>query len=211
MRQYVRSASVEASINPLRDLAKKWDRAARFYHLAILPLEALLFRRLRSSLLRSASGRVLEVAAGTGSNLKHYPGCLDLVAVDLSPGMLSRAVRRGARKVAVMDAGHLGFRDGVFDTVVSTLGTCTFPDPVAALREMRRVCRAGGRILLLEHGRSSRPAIAAWQDRHAPKHAGHLGCWWNREPLENVRQAELEPVAAKRLALGIVHVIQIET
>jgi hypothetical protein len=58
---------------------------------------------------------------------------------------------------------------------------------------MRRVCRPGGSVLLLEHGRSNRPGISAWQDRHAAKWATHLGCWWNREPLENVRKAGLVP------------------
>jgi ubiquinone/menaquinone biosynthesis C-methylase UbiE len=110
--------------------------------------------------------------------------------------------------VVVMDAAHLAFREGSFDTIVSTLGTCTFPDPVQALKEMRRVCRQGGRILLLEHGRSNRPAIATWQDRHAAKWAAHLGCWWNRDPLESVRKAGLEPHATTRGFLGIVQVIQ---
>ena len=155
-------------MDSLRDLQKKWDRASRWYDLATVALEALVFRRLRSRLLKSAVGRVLEVAAGSGLNLAHYPGGLDITAVDLSPGMLIRARSRGARKVAVMDAQHLAFKDGSFDTVVSTLGTCTFPDPVEALREMRRVCRPGGSVLLLEHGRSNRAALAAWQDRRAP-------------------------------------------
>ena len=108
-----------------------------------------------------------------------------------------------------MDAGQLAFGDGTFDTVVSTLGTCTFPDPVQALREMRRVCRPGGRILLMEHGRSDWPSIATWQDRRAPKHAAFLGCWWNREPVENARKAGLEPVVAKRAFFGMVHVIEV--
>jgi len=195
-------------MNSLRDLRDNWDRASRWYDLAIVALEALIFRRLRVRLLKSATGRVLEVAAGTGSNLAHYPAGLDIIAVDLSPGMLAKARHRGARKVAVMDAGCLAFRDGSFDTVVSTLGTCTFPDPVEALREMRRVCRPCGSVLLLEHGRSNRPGISAWQDRHAAKWAAHLGCWWNREPLENVRKAELIPRASTRGFLGMVHVIQ---
>ena len=176
-------------MDSLQDLQRKWDSASRWYDLATVALEAVVFRRLRSRLLKSSVGRVLEVAAGSGLNLAHYPGGLDITAVDLSPGMLIRARNRGARKAAVMDAQHLAFRDGSFDTVVSTLGTCTFPDPVEALREMRRVCRPGGRILLLEHGRSNRPGIATWQDRHAAKWAAHLGCWWNRDPLENVRKA----------------------
>ena len=195
-------------MDSLHELQSKWDRASRWYDLATAVLEALVFRRLRSRLLKSASGRVLEVAGGTGRNLGHYPTGADVITIDLSPGMLAKARKRGAPKVAVMDAEHLAFRDGLFDTVVSTLGTCTFLDPVEALREMRRVCRPGGRILLLEHGRSDRPRIAAWQDRRAHKHAACLGCWWNREPLENVRKAGLKPRTANRRLLGMVHVIQ---
>jgi ubiquinone/menaquinone biosynthesis C-methylase UbiE len=192
----------------LRELQNKWDRASKWYDLATAALEVLVFRRLRSRLLRSASGSVLEVAGGTGWNLGHYPAGVDIVTIDLSPGMLAKTRKRGASKVVVMDAERLAFRDGLFDTVVSTLGTCTFLDPVEALREMRRVCRPGGRILLLEHGRSDRPRIAAWQDRRAPEHAACLGCWWNREPLENVRRAGLKPLTAVRSVLGMVHFIQ---
>ena len=195
-------------MDSLRNLREKWDRASRWYDFATAGLEVLIFRRLRSQLLKSAVGRVLEVAGGTGSNLIHYPSGTDVVIVDLSPRMLLKARLRGARKMAVMDAQHLAFRDASFDTVVSTLGTCTFPDPVQALREMRRVCRPNGHILLLEHGRSNRPGIAAWQDRYAAQWAGHLGCWWNREPLEAVRKAGLDPQTATQRFLGMVHVIE---
>jgi len=194
--------------NSLQDLQSKWDRASRWYDLGTMALEAFVFRRLRSRLLKSAAGRVLEVAAGSGLNLVHYPRHLDVTAVDLSPGMLLRARNRGARKIVVMDAEHLAFQDGSFDTVVSTLGTCTFLNPVEALREMRRVCRPGGTVLLLEHGRSNRAALAGWQDHHAHKWAAHLGCWWNREPLDNLRKAGLQPRTAARECLGMVHVIQ---
>ena len=195
-------------MDSLRNLREKWDRASRWYDFATAGLEVLMFRRLRSQLLKSAVGRVLEVAGGTGSNLIHYPSGTDVVIVDLSPRMLLKARLRGARKMAVMDGQHLAFRDASFDTVVSTLGTCTFLDPVQALREMRRVCRPSGHILLLEHGRSSRPSIAAWQDRHAARWAAHLGCWWNREPLESLRKAGIEPQTTSRGFLGMVHVIQ---
>jgi ubiquinone/menaquinone biosynthesis C-methylase UbiE len=195
-------------MHSLRDLGNKWDRAAKWYDLATSALEVLLFRKLRARLLASARGRVLEVAAGTGSNLRWYPAGVNLTAVDLSPAMLSKARRRGVPMIAVMDAGQLAFPDASFHTVVSTLATCTFPDPVKALREMRRVCVPGGRILLLEHGRSDRPRIAAWLDRTAPRHAAQLGCWWNRDPLESLRNAGLEPLAAHRGYLGMVHVIE---
>lgn len=195
-------------MDSLHKLQCKWDRASRWYDLATVPLELLLFGPLRAGLLRSATGRVLEVAAGTGLNRSRYPAGVDVTAVDLSLGMLSHARHRGVTRAALMDAERLAFADGEFDTVVSTLGTCTFPDPVQALREMRRVCRPGGRILLMEHGRSDWPAIARWQDRRAPKHAEFLGCWWNREPLENVRKAALEPLVATRRFFGMVHVIE---
>jgi ubiquinone/menaquinone biosynthesis C-methylase UbiE len=197
-----------ASNGSVADLQQKWDRAARWYDCGAAILELAVFRDLRRKLLASARGRVLEVAAGTGANLPHYPQAARVTAVDLSSAMLRKARRRGARRAGIMEAAALALPDATFDTVVSTLGTCTFPDPVAAVREMRRVCRPGGRILLLEHGRSDHARVAAYQDRSAAGHARYLGCWWNRDPLETVRQAGLEPYAAKRMLLGIVHVIE---
>ena len=121
-------------MDSLRNLREKWDGASRWYDFATAGLEVLIFRRLRCQLLKSAVGRVLEVAVGTGSNLAHYPAGVDIIVVDLSPRMISKARQRGAQKAAVMDAQHLAFRDGSFDTVVSTLGTCTFPDPIGVSR-----------------------------------------------------------------------------
>jgi ubiquinone/menaquinone biosynthesis C-methylase UbiE len=98
--------------------------------------------------------------------------------------------------------------DRSFDTVVSSLSLCTFPDPVAALRERGSVCRPEGQILLLEHGRSQQPWLARLQDRRADRHAKHLGCQWNREPLLLVRQARLQVVDSRRYFLGIFHLIR---
>jgi len=94
--------------------------------------------------------------------------------------------------------------------VVSSLTTCTFPNPVAALQEMGRVCRPEGKILLLEHGRSDRAWLGRWQDERADRHAKQLGCHWNREPLELVREAGLKIVNAQRLFFGIFYQINAE-
>ncbi len=83
-----------------------------------------------------------------------------------------------------------------------------FLDPVAALREMARVCRPAGHILLLEHGRSDRDWLGRWQDRRADRHAKRFGCQWNREPLNLVRQAELALTDARRTFFGIFQVIE---
>jgi ubiquinone/menaquinone biosynthesis C-methylase UbiE len=121
------------------------------------------------------------------------------------PGKLSMNA-----SLLVADAETLPFSDDSFDTVVSSLSTCTFPNPVAALREMARVCRTEGKILLLEHGRSDRERLGRWQDRHADKFATPVGCQWNREPLELVRAAGLKVDEAKRNFFGIFHQIEAE-
>jgi ubiquinone/menaquinone biosynthesis C-methylase UbiE len=109
---------------------------------------------------------------------------------------------------SLADAAALPFPDKAFDTVVSSLTTCTFPNPVAALQEMARVCRTDGKILLLEHGRSDREWIGRWQDRRAERHARQLGCHWNREPQELARQAGFKILEAQRCFFGIFHVIE---
>lgn len=194
-------------------LQQKYDRAVRWYDVGETILGWLGVGRLRRKLLQKASGKVLEVAVGTGKNLLRYPNGCAITAIDLSPEMLNVARKRANHlnldaTLHVMDAEALDFPDSSFDTVVSTLSTCTFPDPVKALREMARVCRPGGKVLLLEHGRSSQPHIARFQDRHAEGFAKPLGCHWNREPLELVRYAGLSPVTTRRTFLGVVHTVE---
>jgi ubiquinone/menaquinone biosynthesis C-methylase UbiE len=191
------------------ELQRKWDRAARWYDLGLWAVERLGLQRLRADLVKEASGCVLEVAAGTGLNLPLYEPGARIVATDLSLEMLRVARRRNLTgEVVVMEGSRLAFPDRMFDTVVSTLATCTFPDPAAAVLEMRRVCRPEGRILFLEHGRSDRERIGRWQDRHAHRHARHLGCFWNRDPLAIIQEAGARVIRARRTGFGIVHVIE---
>jgi ubiquinone/menaquinone biosynthesis C-methylase UbiE len=170
--------------------------------------------RLRKKLLSKATGKILEVACGTGLNIPLFPAGSDITAVDLSPNMLEVA-RANVTKyglnvnLAVMDAEHLEYADGSFDTVVSTLSTCGFPDPVKALQEMKRVCRPNGWILLLEHGHSNLPWLANFQDRNEYKHfQEHAGCRWNQDPLDLVQSAGIKILRSKRNILGIFHSIE---
>jgi ubiquinone/menaquinone biosynthesis C-methylase UbiE len=195
------------------EILQKYEKFAPWYDLGEGVLEFLGVKNLRRRLLQRASNRVLEVAIGTGKNLRYYPKGCQITAVDLSPAMLDIA-RRHARDLSlhvtffVMDGETLGFRDQSFDTVVDSLTLCTFPAPVVALREMARVCRTDGRILLIEHGRSERGWLGHWQDRKADRHALMLGCRWNREPLDLVRQAGLTLITARRTFFGIFHEIE---
>jgi ubiquinone/menaquinone biosynthesis C-methylase UbiE len=170
--------------------------------------------RLRKKLLSKATGKILDVACGTGLNIPLFPAGSDITAVDLSPNMLEQA-RKNAIKhrlsvsLAVMDAEKLEFPDGSFDTAVSTLSTCTFPDPVKALQEMKRVCRPNGLILLLEHGHSNLPWLANFQDRNEYKHfQEHAGCRWNQDPLDLVQSAGIKILRSRRNIIGMFHSIE---
>ncbi len=196
-----------------KEIQDKYDGFARWYDLAEGIPELLGLSKLRRNLLNRASGRILEIAIGTGKNLKYYPKDSQVTAVDLSPKMLEIARKRASGlginvSFVVMDAESLEFPDMSFDTVVDSLSLCTFPDPVAALIEMSRVCRKGGRILLLEHGRSDREWVGRFQDRRADAHAKKLCCHWTREPLDLVQLAGLKPISVSRKFLGIFHIIE---
>ncbi len=198
-----------------QELSRKYDRFARWYDLVEGIPDLLGVRRLRQRILQQASGKVLEVAAGTGKNLRYYSKTCQITALDLSRAMLDIACKRAeplALRISflVADGETLPFSDKSFDTVVSSLTVCTFPNPVVVLQEMARVCRSQGRILLLEHGRSDRKWLGRWQDRRADHHARQLGCHWNREPLELVREVGLKVNKAQQVFFGIFHQIEAE-
>ncbi len=170
-----------------------YDARAKLYDRTVGRGERLLlgeFRRLFAAELR---GEVLEIAVGSGLNLPYYPPAVDrIVAVDLSRGMLLEALARVnalQRPVALaqMEAGHLAFPDASFDTVAVSLALCTVPNPEATLREMARVCRATGRVVLLEHVRSPVWPVAVLQRLLTPLQQRALGCHLARETVETVR------------------------
>jgi ubiquinone/menaquinone biosynthesis C-methylase UbiE len=172
-------------------------------------MDRLVTGRYRERQFGDASGRVLDVACGTGTNFPYLPASADLVGIDISEAMLGHARAELDRlsldgSLRRMDAGDLAFDDDSFDTVVSALSTCTFPAPVAALHEMERVCRPDGRILLLEHGRSSVGPLARMQDWRADAHYEKRGCRWNQEPVELVAAAGLPVLDSWTAFLGIV-------
>lgn len=201
---------------PLRadaaEIRATYEGLAAIYDWVEAVPEYLVVRWWRRRLLGRARGRVLEVAAGTGRNLPHYPDgrVRRVVATDLTRAMLERA-RPRARKtparvsLGLADASELPVSTASFDTVVSTLTTCTFPDPVAAVREMARACRAGGEILLLEHGRSAWGWLARWQDRHADAHFERFRCRWDQEPVEWLEEAGVPIVEHERGVAGVLH------
>lgn len=169
--------------------------------------------RQRKRLMSKANGKILDVACGTGLNFPHFSTAGEITAVDLSERMLTVARRKAVDlnltiQTQVMDAEILEFEDGTFDTVTSALSTCTFPDPIRVLQEMKRVCRRDGLILLLEHGHSNIPWLANFQDRNVLSHyKQNAGCRWNQDPLDLVKAAGLKIQESKRFGLGMFHAI----
>ena len=191
------------SLDDIRDAYESYaDWVARFGW-----LDRLLTGRYRRRLFARAEGRVLDVACGTGTNFRYLPGTVDLTGIDISPAMLEKAAAELDRQgldgtLRQMDAAALQFDDDSFDTVISALSTCTFPDPVAALQEMERVCRPGGRLLLLEHGKSDVDVLARYQEWRADAKYATAGCRVTQQPLDIVERAGLVVEASSTAQFG---------
>lgn len=194
---------------------------AAIYDPLLGPTEKKWLGAQRRRLLEQASGEVLEIGGGTGTNLAHY-GRVDRLVVTEPYEPMRRRLEAKARKdgrTVVVDgapAERLGFPDASFDTVVSTLVLCTVQDPRAALAEVRRVLRPSGRLLFLEHvrgegrrGRVQDMATPVWRAL-----AG--GCHPNRDTVSAIREQglridEVEELRPKGLLEFVVRPVVVGT
>ena len=159
-------------------------------------------RRRRRALLDGAVGDVVEIGAGTGLNVEHYPDATtELVLVEPDAAMRRRLVHRLGRHAHVAHvvdapAERLPLPDASVDTVVSTLVLCTVDDPEGALREIARVLRPDGQLLFIEHVRASSRFLAACQDHLLePWRRFTGGCRCNRATVELMRACGFEVTA----------------
>lgn len=150
--------------------------------------------------------RVLEVGVGTGINASLYPRDCHVTGIDFSASMLDRARvrigRKGLRHVQLMqmDAGALKFADNAFDIVYAPYLVNCVPDPIKVVREMRRVCRPGGKIVILNHFRSVNPLLSRL-DRAVSPLTVHLGFKSDLDLPNFLSQAELKPISIEKVSV----------
>jgi phosphatidylethanolamine/phosphatidyl-N-methylethanolamine N-methyltransferase len=149
-----------------------------------------------------AGDHVLEVGVGTGINIPLYPGSSAVTGIDLSASMLEHARRLAAPmsnvRLLEMDAADLKFADNSFDVVYAPYVISVVPDPLAVVREMQRVCRPGGKIIILNHFLSAN-RVLAWFERAISPFTVHIGFKADLDLQALIAQAELEPVSIEKI------------
>jgi len=197
-----------------RAAKRRYNRIAPVYDLMEGLVERSNFSKWRELLWSKVEGSdILEIGVGTGKNFPYYPEDTDVTAIDFSDRMLNRA-REKAGKLGIrvnlqqMDVQDLDFEDDNFDTVVATFVFCSVPDPVLGLNEVERVCRPGGKVLLLEHVLSANRIMALLMNLVNPIISGTMGPNINRRTVENVARSGLVVERVADLGFGIFKLIE---
>jgi phosphatidylethanolamine/phosphatidyl-N-methylethanolamine N-methyltransferase len=193
------------------DTQRKWDAASRtldFFNFAedrrIGPHKRRLFAKMR--------GATLMVAAGTGNDFKFFPPNAHVIAIDISPKMLERAAKKasaytGSLELRQMDVLELDFPDATFDTVATAFTFCSVPKPVAGLRELHRVLKPDGQLIMLEHVRSAIGPLGLLMDIMTPL-TSRFGPSLNRDTVGNVQRAGFRLRRVENVYLDVVKIIE---
>jgi ubiquinone/menaquinone biosynthesis C-methylase UbiE len=189
----------------------KWDKAAKTLDKTAVGVERR-YGKYKRELFGKATGRVLLVAAGTGGDFSSFPDGLNVTAVDFSQAMLDKAKEKAAKYNGVAslvrgDVQQLGFRDGTFDTIVTSCTFCSVPNPAGGLAELRRVLKWDGRLLMFEHVRAGNPALGLMMDIMTPV-SRIFGPDLNRKTGETVKKAGFEITREFNVYLDIVKIFE---
>ncbi len=193
---------------------KRYDRIAPLYDLMEGLVERSRYSKWRELLWSKVEGsEILEVGVGTGKNFPYYSVNAEITAIDFSEKMLSRAREKAKKQNAKvnlqkMDVQNMIFEDNTFDTVVAAFVFCSVPDPMKGLQEVKRVCKPGGKILLLEHVLSANRVLAWLMSLVNPIVVRVMGPNINRRTVENVTNSDLKVEKVTDLAAGIFKLIE---
>ncbi len=193
---------------------RRYNRIAPLYD----PMESLIERsrysKWRQLLWSKVEGTyILEVGVGTGKNFPYYPANAEIIALDFSEKMLKRAKDRASKqelkvRLQQMDVQHLEFEDNSFDTVVASFVFCSVPDPVRGLMEVERVCKPGGKVVLLEHVLSANRIMGLLMNLANPLVVRMMGVNINRRTVDNVVISGLLAEKVTDLVAGIFKLIE---
>lgn len=195
-------------------IRKRYDRVARIYDIFEQPMEVMSLKKWRLEVTRDLKGKVLEVGVGTGKNIPYYPEGIDITAIDFSEKMLERAKEKAKKlnkkvNLIQMDAQDMKFSDNTFDTVFTTCVFCSVPDPIKGLKEIRRVCKPTGKIIMIEHVRSEKKVLGLIMDLMNPLVVNSYGANINRRTVENIHESGYTNVEVTNLTSDIVKKIVI--
>jgi ubiquinone/menaquinone biosynthesis C-methylase UbiE len=193
---------------------RRYNRIAPVYDLMEGLNERSRYSRWRALLWSKVEGRkILEVGVGTGKNFPYYPAHADITAIDFSEKMVKRAKDKANRQrmkihLRQMDVQNLEFEDNTFDSVVASFVFCSVPDPIRGLMEIERVCKPGGKVVLLEHVLSTNPVLSWLMNIANPLVVRVVGANINRKTVDNVAKSNLIMEQVTDLAAGIFKLIE---
>ena len=191
-------------MNPQTErIKKRYNRVAVVFDLLEKPMESFS-SSWRKEIVKEVYGKVLEVGVGTGKNIPYYDPSLEIVAIDFSKKMLEKARQKyeaTAPHVTFleMDVQQLGFADNSFDCVLTSCVFCSVPFPVQGLKEIRRVCKPGGKVVMLEHVRSQNKWIGPLMDVINPIPLYLYGANINRDTVANLKKAGFQNITVTNL------------
>jgi ubiquinone/menaquinone biosynthesis C-methylase UbiE len=195
-------------------IKKKYNRIAPYFEGLEAIMEGLFFKNRRKKLWAKVDGHhILEVGVGTGKNFDFYPNDARVTAIDFSEAMLKQATHKKDRKsisvdLDLMDVQSLSFADNSFDTVIGSFVFCSVPLPSKGLKELYRVCKPGGQVLLLEHVLSSNPIMAKVMNFFNPVILALVGANINRNTVKNIKACGFASVRVDERSSDIIKLIE---
>lgn len=200
----------------MEDLEKKFDRTSRLYDWIDWPFERFRYRKIRKRIWEELSGKILDAGVGTGCNIPFYPMNARVAGVDLSQGMLDKAKKMASslRKTVELKKAsvyQLPFPDESFDSIVATFLCCVVDQPAIAARELKRVCKRGGKAFFLEYVLSKKPIRRFIQKVVTPYTRFMFGVDFTQDTLATLKKAGFKILHEENITGDVLKLIVAQT